>query len=146
MISSADPKKIVDENKSKLFLKLSLNLKFKNPTNTFKKSVHSFKPSSIFAKDILMIRETAASVASNKDKAQGREDLIGIEKEKQKVDTTGIDVLKLVLSREGETDKFKSQLKSSLKPNKKIASTSTNEIPKEIDSEKSAKSSNDLFS
>lgn len=62
------------------------------------------------------------------------------------MDTTGIDVLKLVLSREGETDKFKSQLKSSLKPNKKIASTSTNEISKEIDSEKSAKSSNDLFS
>ena len=56
MISSADPKKIVDENKSKLFLKLSLDLKFKNLTNAVKKSVPSFKPSSIFAKDILMIR------------------------------------------------------------------------------------------
>ncbi|XP_027843371.1 uncharacterized protein LOC114124329 isoform X3 [Aphis gossypii] len=63
-------------------------------------------------------------------------------KKKQKLDTTGVDVLKLVLSREGETDKFKSQFKSSLKSNKKIASTSTNETPKENDSDKSAESSN----
>jgi len=51
------------------------------------------------------------------------------------LDTNGLDVLKLVLSREGETDKFKSQFKSSLKPNKEIVSTSNEDVQMEIDSE-----------
>ncbi|XP_016661291.1 uncharacterized protein LOC100574406 [Acyrthosiphon pisum] len=55
-------------------------------------------------------------------------------KKKQKLDTNGIDVLKFVLSREGETHKFKSQFKSSLKLNKEIASTSTaEEVPIVVD-------------
>ncbi|CAI6359648.1 unnamed protein product [Macrosiphum euphorbiae] len=59
-------------------------------------------------------------------------------KKKQKLDTNGIDVLKLVLSREGETHKFKSKFKSSLRPKKEIASTSTaEEVPIVIDCEES---------
>ncbi|KAL4082968.1 hypothetical protein QTP88_023974 [Uroleucon formosanum] len=59
---------------------------------------------------------------------------------KQKLETNEIDVLKISLSRESETLKFKSHFKSSLKPNKKIAITSTEEVLMEesIQSEKSS--------
>ncbi|XP_060877923.1 uncharacterized protein LOC132950461 isoform X2 [Metopolophium dirhodum] len=63
-------------------------------------------------------------------------------KKKQKLDTNGIDVLKLVLSREGETHKFKSQFKSALKSNKEIASTNAEEVPMVIDCNEFTESSN----
>ncbi|KAL4143659.1 hypothetical protein QTP88_005969 [Uroleucon formosanum] len=63
-------------------------------------------------------------------------------KKKKKLDTNGIDVLKLVLSREGETHKFKSQFKSALKSNKEMASTSTEEVPMVIDCDEVTESEN----
>jgi len=63
-------------------------------------------------------------------------------KKKQKLDTNGIDVLKLVLSREGETHKFKSQFKSALKSNKEIASNNAEEVPIIIDCDEITESSN----
>ncbi|XP_003246470.1 uncharacterized protein LOC100574764 [Acyrthosiphon pisum] len=62
-------------------------------------------------------------------------------KKKQKLDTNGIDVLKMVLSREGETHKFKSQFKSALKTNKEIISTNA-EVPMVIDCDEITESSN----
>ncbi|XP_060870647.1 uncharacterized protein LOC132945048 [Metopolophium dirhodum] len=63
-------------------------------------------------------------------------------KKKQKLDTNGIDVLKLVLSREGQTHKFKSQFKSAFKSNKEIASTIAEEIPMLIDCDEFTESEN----
>ncbi|CAI6374140.1 unnamed protein product [Macrosiphum euphorbiae] len=54
-------------------------------------------------------------------------------KKKRKLDTNGNDVLKLILSREGKTNNFKSQFKSTLKYNNEIASTNAEEIPMLID-------------
>ncbi|CAI6376358.1 unnamed protein product [Macrosiphum euphorbiae] len=58
----------------------------------------------------------------------------------QKVDTNRIDVLKLVIYRDGKTKKFKSQFKSSLKTNNENVTTSTEEVSMEesIESEKSS--------
>jgi len=61
---------------------------------------------------------------------------------KQKLDTNGIDVFKSVLCRESETRTFESQLNSSLKPIKEIASTSIKEVPTVIDYDESAKTEN----
>ncbi|XP_060858973.1 uncharacterized protein LOC132936291 [Metopolophium dirhodum] len=61
---------------------------------------------------------------------------------KQKLDTNGINVFKSVLSRESETRTFESQLNSSLKPIKEIASTSIEEVPTIIDCDESTKSEN----
>jgi len=61
---------------------------------------------------------------------------------KQNSSTNGIDVFKSVLSRETETRTFESQLNSSLKPIKEIASTSIEKLPTGIDCDESTKSEN----
>jgi len=52
----------------------------------------------------------------------------GPDDKKQKLDKNGIINFKLASPIESEADRFKSQIKSSLKPNEEIASTSTQEI------------------
>lgn len=88
------------------------------------------------SKDDKMFKE----IKTSKDKNSSTDDEPA--KKKQKMNTNRIDVLKLVLSREGETDKFKSQFKSSLKPNKEIVSARIEDVPMEIDCDASTESAN----
>jgi len=61
---------------------------------------------------------------------------------KPKLSTNGIDVFKSVLSRESDTHTFESQLNSSLKPIKEIASTGIEEVPTVISCDESTTSEN----
>lgn len=113
----------------------------KNQYNTAKEDCNTLKKYDINyediddkkSKDVIMTKadKTYNNNNSSEDEPASK---------KQKLETNGIDVLKLAISRESETLTFKSQFKSSLKPNNEIAINSTEEVPME-ESIKSKKSS-----
>ncbi|XP_060872577.1 uncharacterized protein LOC132946544 isoform X2 [Metopolophium dirhodum] len=123
--------------------KLSLN---KNQHNTPKEDCNKLKENDNFYKDdkTFIDDKTTKDITMTKADITYKNNYASIKDEpankKQKLETNGIDVLKLELSRESETLKFKSQFKSSLKTNKEIATTSAEEVSMEesIESEKSS--------
>ncbi|XP_003246246.1 uncharacterized protein LOC100568840 [Acyrthosiphon pisum] len=126
--------------------KLSLN---KNQHNTLKEDCNKLKENDNFYKDV----KTSIDDKMTKDETTTKADITynnnysSIEDEpankKQKVDTNRIDVLELVISRDGNTKQFKPQFKSPLKTNNEIATTSAEEVSLEesIESEKSLEKS-----
>ncbi|XP_016661575.1 uncharacterized protein LOC100574457 [Acyrthosiphon pisum] len=110
------------------------NFSKKNIDDTFKQLFYD-KCVVNLTREVIENKKLSLENTTKEDGNTSKQNNISIDEEpvkkKQKLDTNGIDILKLEF-REGETQ-FKSKVKSSLRPNNEISSANTKEVPTVID-------------